>query len=230
MNRIKDLPVYERPREKAIRFGIETLSNDDLIALLIGTGYRDVSALELAHKIISDNHGLFNLFRLPYAGLLDVKGIGPGKALILSACFELSKRYDASRFLDEEIIDSDILYQRYVSRLRSLNKEVLIVVVLNRKKRIIYEEIVYKGSEKSVDCPPEEIVKKVLIHTGKYFYLIHNHPSGNCLPSDGDISLTTEVMNKAHRLHVYLLDHIIIGSNGYYSFTERSNSKQILSN
>ena len=89
--KILELPKQERPREKAIRFGIETLSTEELLAILLRTGTKDVSALDLAYEMLSASHGLQNLLKKPYEALLDVRGIGPGKALILSACFELSK-------------------------------------------------------------------------------------------------------------------------------------------
>ena len=220
MSKILDLPKQERPREKAIRYGIETLSTEELLAILLRTGTVDVSALDLAHDLLNTNHGLKNLLKQPYEALLDVRGIGPGKALILSACFELSKRYGMLSYYDLEVVSNGYLYQRYIGKLSSSEQEQIVVVVLNSKKRIIYEEIIYRGSEDSVNCDPLEIVKKVILHKGKYFYLIHNHPSGNAQPSEADKLLTTNIIATANMMRVILLDHIVIGSHGYYSFVE----------
>lgn len=218
--KILELPKQERPREKAIRFGIETLSTEELLAILLRTGTKDVSALDLAHDMLSASHGLKNLLMKPYEALLDVRGIGPGKALILSACFELSKRYGMLSYYDLEVASNTYLYQRYIGRLSQSDQEQIIIVVLNNKKRIIHEEIIYQGSEESVDCDPLQIVKKVILHKGKYFYLIHNHPSGNAQPSEADRVLTTNIIATANMMRVILLDHIVIGSHGYYSFVE----------
>ncbi len=214
------MPKQERPREKAIRFGIETLSNEELLAILLRTGTKDLSALDLAHNLYSDYHGLANLLKQPYEALLDMRGIGPGKSLILSACFELSKRYGMLSYYDTEVVNGGYLYQRYIGKISHSDQEQIVIVILNSKKRIIHEECIYRGSEQSVDCNPLEIVKKVILHKGKYFYLIHNHPSGNPQPSNADKILTTHIIATANMMRVILLDHIIVGNRGYYSFIE----------
>ena len=219
---IKELPKLERPREKAIRFGIDTLSNEELIAILLGSGTKSHSVLEIAHQLHSSSHGLFNLFKKSYEALLDNHGIGPSKALILSACFELCKRYQSSCYLENKKVDTDSIYLRYAMKLKTESREVLVLIVLNSKEQIIHEEVLYKGNEGSVDCSPNEIVKKVILHNGKYFYLIHNHPSGGCEPSPEDIALTGQVMSIAERVSIPLIDHIIIGRYGYYSFASFS--------
>ncbi|MCR5184949.1 MAG: DNA repair protein RadC [Bacilli bacterium] len=200
---------------------MEKLTDDELLALLLGTGTIGVSVLELAHSLIADNGGLFNLFRKSYSALLDVKGIGPGKALLLSACFELSKRYETSRFIGkEEIVNTEKLYQRYVGKLCTLNYESLVIVILDSKRKVVHEETMYKGSEDAVVCHPIEILKKVILHNGRYYYLLHNHPSGNSTPSSDDVALTAELVSNVGKLRVKLLDHIIIARDGYYSFLE----------
>lgn len=220
MSKIKELPVIERPREKAIRFGIDKLSNEELLAILIRTGTKDSSALDIAHLINSDNRGLYNLFQKPYEALLDIKGIGPGKALILSACFELSNRYHSSCFENSGTVDTESLYKRFSAILKKENREVLILVVLNGRHNIVYEETAFIGAEDSVNCPPIDIVKKVIIHHGKSFYLIHNHISGNAYPSDNDIFVTSEVIRTSNKLKVKMIDHIIIGNESFYSFKQ----------
>ena len=218
MAKIKELPKYERPREKALRYGIGSLSNEELIAILLRTGTKDSSALDLAHKLNSESRGLTNLFNMPYRAILDINGIGPGKALILSSCFELCSRYLKSLSGEAGPVNLDSLLRRYYLRLRNEDNETLTLITLNQRKEIIYEECLYKGNEISVDCQPEQIVKKVLFHNGKSFYLIHNHPSGNYQPSNSDAYMTTEIVRQSRKMDVKLEDHIIIGNNGYYSF------------
>ena len=219
MAKIKDLPLFERPREKAVRFGIDTLSNEELLAIILRTGTKEASALDVAHLLNSESRGLYNLFQKPYSALLDMRGIGPGKALVLSACFELSKRYHSSIFYEKRVEDSYDIYLRYHQRLNLETREVLILVVLNRSKQVIHEEVLYKGGEGGVDFRPNEVVKKVIHHNGRYFYIIHNHPSGDCNPSEEDKIMTMNVLRISNRMNVPLLDHIIIAVDGYFSFS-----------
>ena len=219
MSKVQELPKYERPREKAKRFGIESLSNEELLALILATGTKDVPVLDLSHQLLADSHGLVNLFQKDYESLLDVKGIGPSKALLLSACFELSKRYDNSRYTEERTSTSQ-LYHRYLSRLRSSGKELMVLVITNKKGKIVHEATMYQGSDVKVDFSVKEIIRKVLVHSGKYFYLLHNHPSGNCNPSPVDLSTTLKVIEESKKVNIELIDHIIIGDNGYWSYRD----------
>lgn len=205
-----------------MRYGLSSLSNEELIAILIRTGTKDESALDIAHRINSNAHGLKNLFHTSYQALLDINGIGPGKAMILSSCFELCNRYLSSMHGETGKVTTTDIYNRYALELAKDNKEIFVLVILNRKKAIIHEENLYHGSELHIDCQPMEIVRKVIKHNGRYFYMIHNHPSGDITPSKEDIALTADIVGISHRLNVTLVDHIIIGDNGYYSFQESS--------
>lgn len=216
--KIKELPVFERPREKAMRYGLDSLSSEELIAILIRTGTKDASALDISHRIYSESHGLINLFHKSYQALLDINGIGPGKALVLSACFELCNRYFKLFNGESESVNSVDIYKRYVLKMKKSNKETFVLLVLNRKKEIIHEENLYQGSEFHIDCQPMEIIKKVILHNGAYFYMIHNHPSGDYQPSPHDVDFTTRIIATANRVNVEMVDHIIVGDNGFYSF------------
>ena len=221
LGKIKELPVIERPREKAIRYGLDKLSNEELLAILIRTGTKDVSALDIAHTINSGSHGLHNLFHKSYQALLDINGIGPGKALILSACFELCSRYIATIHGDSGKVFTPDIVKRYSLKLSKNNQEVFALVVLNRRKEIIHEENLYIGSELHIDCQPTEIVKKVIKHNGKFFYMIHNHPSGDIEPSKEDVALTENIYRITNRVNITMIDHLIIGDGGYYSYEDK---------
>ena len=230
MGKIKELPVLERPREKAIRYGLDSLSNEELLAILINTGTKEESALDIAHNINDKSHGLANLFHISYQALLEIQGIGPKKALTLSACFELCNRYLFTFHGESGVVSSFDVYNRYALRMKKCNKEIFVLVILNRRKEIIFEETFYLGSENQVPCQPMEIVKKVILHNGAFFYMIHNHPSGDKSPSADDVDLTMRVMVTSKRVNVRMLDHIIIGDDGFYSFAEHEKYAQILSN
>ena len=216
--KIKELPVLERPREKAIRYGLDNLSNEELLAILIRTGTKDTSALDIAHHLYSESRGLSNLFLTTYRALLDNKGIGPGKALILSSCFELCNRYLNSLYGESVITSSLDIYNHYSLKMRKSNNEIFKLIILNRRRAIVHEENLYVGSESHISCQPTEIIKKIILHNGVYFYMIHNHPSGNSTPSKEDVDLTTEVMRLCPRVNVTMLDHLIIGDDDFYSF------------
>lgn len=225
--KIKELEKSERPREKAIRYGIDKLSNEELLAILVRTGSGDCSALDIAHELYRSSHGLNHLFHKSYEALLDTFGIGPSKALSLSACFELTRRYVNSLNGESGKVDRDNIYHRYVEKMKIMNVEVFILIVLNRKKEIIHEEILYSGGEHIVSCPLEEVMKKVIVHNGKSFYLIHNHPSGDSSPSNADIYVTDEISRLARKLKILFEDHLIFGDGEYYSFSLQTKSNKI---
>ena len=226
MGKIVDLPLLDRPREKAIRFGIDSLSSHELLALLIGSGTIDNSAMDIAYQMISDSHGLFHLIEKPYIDLLNYKGIAEGKAVKIIAAFELAKRFKSHNGDEEEyIFNSDQIYKKYRPIIANLCQENVYLVVLDKKKRILHEVNLYKGSEASVQCSSLEIVRQVISHRGHYFYLIHNHPSGSTLPSNDDVMFTTELIRKANRLSIILLDHLIMTRSSYYSFLRGEETK-----
>ena len=230
MSKFRELPVLERPREKAMRYGLDSLSNEELLAILIRTGTKDESVLDIAHKVNRQSNGLANLFHISYEALLDINGIGPGKALILAACFELCNRYLRTFYGETGAVSSLDIYNRYAPKMRKTNKEGFVLAVLNRKKEIIHEEFLYLGSEFHVVCQPMEIIRKVILHKGSYFYILHNHPSGDCFPSKEDIDLTAQIISSANRVSVRMLDHVIVGDAGFYSFADNDKCTKIIPN
>ena len=152
MAKIKDLPVLERPREKAYRYGIETLSDYELISLLIGSGCQDNSASDIAYEMIRDSNGLNNLIQKPYVDLLNYKGIGKHKAIKIIASFEIAKRFKLKQEdTDECGVTSYSIYKRMVMRLSPLNQEYLYLIILDKRKKIVHEVNLYKGNEFSMN-------------------------------------------------------------------------------
>ncbi len=219
MSKIKSLPALERPREKAFHYGIEKLSDYELIAILIGSGTVDSSAIDIAYHMIQENHGLYNLVQKPFSDLVSIKGIGQSKAVKIIAAFEIAKRFNSLKALKDDIpLSSDTIYEKYKYLIGKSTQEHLYLVVLNRQKRVVHEVNLFKGNESSVNISNLKIIQTVLIHNGKYFYLIHNHPSGEILPSAEDINFTTDLIKECKKLKIMMLDHIIIGEEGYFSF------------
>lgn len=221
MSKIEDLPTLEKPREKAARFGIETLSDEELLALIINVGTVGHSSLDIARDVLNDAHTLSALYNKPYQYFHTFKGLKRVNALRLAATIEIAKRMnEKTRLVYEEKaeITSESLYQRYALSLVGQNQENFVLVILNKNKQIIFEKVLYKGDDSNLVISPREIIHLLILHNGYYFYLIHNHPNNTLLPSESDISFTEKMNRKAEKIGVKLLDHLIIGQNGYYSF------------
>lgn len=219
MSQIKDLPTLDRPREKAFRYGLEKLSDSELLAILIGSGYHGENASELANHLLADFQGLNGLASANIVQLKKYKGIKNQRALLIASCLELHKRLSQKEYeINEEEVDSEYLYNKYKTNLNLEKQEVLILIIVSRKKRIIYETTLYKGTENDVIFSYKEIWRELFIHQGHGFYLIHNHPSNSFKPSHYDKSFTSEIYRESRRINIPLIDHIIVGEGGYYSF------------
>ena len=221
MGKIDDLPTLDKPREKAARFGIETLSDEELLALIINVGTVGHSSLDIARDVLNDCHTLTALYNKPYQYFHTFKGLKRVNALKLAAAVEIAKRMnEKTRLVYEEKaeINSEPLYQRYALSLAGQSQENFVLVILNKNKQIIFEKVLYKGNEENVSISAREIINLLVLHNGYYFYLIHNHPNNSLLPSDYDVEFTERINRRAEKIGVKLLDHLIIGQTGYYSF------------
>ena len=221
--RMSDLPPLERPREKALRYGVNSLSNHELIALLISSGYIDYSASDIAYQMLSESGGLLNLSLKTIHDLLTIKGIGESKAIRILSCFELAKRLEQTRINNQTfLLSTESVFLKYRSMFSFCQKEHVYLVILDKKKRVLHEASLYLGTSREVHCSTLEIAQQVIIHNGSYFYLLHNHPSGNYQPSEQDILFTAELISTSQKLGITLLDHLIISEKGYFSFRNNS--------
>jgi len=220
-NKIKDLPLLERPREKAMRYGIKSLSNEELLAMIIASGSKGNSARDIAYNLLSNSNGLFNLSNYQLCDFLKYKGIHKTKALLLLAVFEISKRIVVNQKESEESdINSSYLFEKYSPLLRNEYQECISLIMLDRYQKIIHEETLAKGGQNSVPFSLNDICRELLNKKARYFYLIHNHPSGDFTPSTEDIMLTEQLIIEVKKFGITLLDHLIISNSGYYSFKE----------
>ncbi|MBO4919371.1 MAG: DNA repair protein RadC [Erysipelotrichaceae bacterium] len=207
------------PREKALDYGISSLSNIELIALVVKTGNREKNVLELAEEILDSANGFSNLMTLSYEELISIKGIKKAKALELMAILEIAKRLTKLETISEPQLNEP---KKVVEWLRaSLGyspQEEFFVVYLNGKGGIIKSEIMYKGNKNSASVGVDEILRKAILHKASGLLVAHNHPSDNITPSDADIQLTKKLSASGRMMGIPLLDHIIIGKTGYFSF------------
>ena len=222
MGKIKDLPVSERPREKAYRFGIDKLSDYELLSILIGSGCKDHSASDIAYQMISESRGLNNLITRPHIDLLNYKGIGKNKAIKIIATFEIAKRFKINaNYDDNEIIDTIKIFNKLSYLLLNSPQEFMYLFILDKKKRLLHEVNLYKGNEHAVPYSVEQIIRQVIVHNGTYFYVAHNHPSGSVNPSPEDIFFTSRIISATHKVNLQMLDHLIISTDRYYSFLQQ---------
>ena len=169
---IKELPKEERPREKALRYGIDQLTNEELLALLIGSGGKNNSALDIAKNLLEDAKGLYYLVNKSVEELQEYKGISVAKSLNLGAIFTLAKRYREKEFmLAQETVNADFLYNKYADKLLLEEKEHFILIVLNKRKEIVHEITLFIGSSNRLSISYREIFKQIINHRGYYFYI-----------------------------------------------------------
>ncbi|OPZ36562.1 MAG: hypothetical protein BWY98_00386 [Tenericutes bacterium ADurb.BinA155] len=219
MAKIQSLLPESRPREKACAHGVESLDIAELLALIIGSGVEGHSALEIAHRLLGDFHGLVHLSEAPYLSIAQSPGLSKVKALQISAVFELSKRLEKAAFIESaNSLSASEVYARYHQGEHA--EEGLVLLILNHKGEIIKERQLEPGSSSAFEIPKKKLVVELLVNYASSYILAHNHPSGNPLPSEEDIKKTLQLATETKSLGITLRDHIVMGSQGYYSFKE----------
>ena len=211
--KIKDLPLYERPREKAIRYGITSLSNEELLAVILGSGTREMNVKEVATSLLSAVGGLEGLLTATLPSLMKCRGINKNKALTLTSLVELINRISIHinipyPFLIPNIIDK---YQKLVS---FDPQEKVFIIVNNKLGGVVLEKELYKGTSSSVVISTREILKEVYRVNGYSFYLIHTHPHSVSLPSEQDIKITNLIKNKTKKVGIRFVEHYIVSPSG----------------
>lgn len=218
---IKDLPEAERPRERLLEAGTSSLSNAELLAILLGSGSRGESALSLAERVLSaDRSGLLFLNDCTPEELCGIDGIGPAKAAALIAAAELGRRLTTPRPRQVSVSSPGEISAIFMPRMRHLKKECFKVLLLNVKNEIISIEDISTGSLMSSDAHPREVFMAPLRRGAANIILIHNHPSGSSKPSQTDVDLTQRLAWAGDIMGIHVLDHIIIGDGEYTSLKQ----------
>ncbi|NLN96518.1 MAG: DNA repair protein RadC [Bacteroidales bacterium] len=213
----------ERPREKLALKGKMALSDAELLAILIGSGNKKESAVDLSKRILkSVNNNLIELSKTDIEGLLKFKGIGQAKALTIIAALELGRRRRAAEPLQKPgIRSSKDAYEIIQSLVGDSNYEQFWVLLLNRANKLIRSECISQGGIAGTVADPKRIYKLALEHNASFIILAHNHPSGNLNPSEEDIKVTRKMKQAGEALDIRVIDHIIAGENDYYSFADK---------
>lgn len=218
---MKCLPKQEQPYEKCWNQGAGSLTDAELLSVILKTGSRGEPALDLSRKILSlsAEPGLLGIYHLSLADLMKVKGIGRVKAIQLKCIAELSRRMaKAQAKASLSFTDPETVADYYMEDFRHEEQEILMVLLLNSKGKLLGQEVISKGTVNATIISPREIFLCALSYHAVSIILLHNHPSGNPLPSQEDISLTERVKESGDLLGIELLDHIIIGDQKAVSF------------
>lgn len=223
--RLKDLCADEMPREKLMSKGAESLSNTELLAILLRTGRDGVNVIDMARELLKSGDGSLNgLAEMSVNRLCTINGIGPGKAITVAAAFELGRRasVEAAGWTAETIASAEKVFRIMQPVVKDLDHEQCWAVFLNRSNRLICKELISSGGFDSTVIDNRMIIHKAIDRKASAMILVHNHPSGNALPSAADIEMT-KMLNKALKIcDISLLDHIIIAKASYYSFADEN--------
>lgn len=220
---IKELPEDERPREKLLHYGSNFLSNGELLAILIGSGTRNISALTLANRVLSmEGRGLSFLADCTPEELCKIEGIGEAKSCKLIAAIELGRRISQSIGEKKYTAGSpEEVVALYMEEMRHLKKEYFKVLYLNTKNEILSSENVSIGNLNSSIVHPREVFRNAVKKGAAAIIVIHNHPSGNPLPSQNDLDVTKRLQEAGKLLGIPVLDHLVIGDGVYVSLKEK---------
>jgi DNA repair protein RadC len=219
---IKNWAVDDRPREKLLGKGKESLSDSELLAILISTGSKNKSAVELAKEVMAlGKNNLNELGKVSLKELMTIKGIGVAKAITLAAALELGRRRQATTFLNKIFVrSSNELAQFLKATLKDYSYEVFAVVYMNKANKINHFEIISKGGMTSTVVDPRIIFKKAFEVEATSIVLCHNHPSGSLKPSRQDEEITHKIKEAAKYLDIQVIDHLIVSDEGYFSFAD----------
>jgi DNA repair protein RadC len=220
--KIPEWPKDERPREKLIRFGPENLTDAELLAILLRIGKKEESAIGLGRRLITEVGGLAGIDSKEISELCQVQGIGPAKASQLKAAFEIGKRLSGRPGAKRKKIKSSRdVYQFLSPHLRHQKREIFKVIFLTRRNTIIRDLTLFEGSLADSQVSPREVVKRAIAESADGVVFVHNHPSGDPTPSPEDRAVTDQLIRACGLMNIRVLDHIIIGEDGYYSFSDR---------
>lgn len=217
----KEVPYDERPREKAMKYGIQSLSNTEILAIILRTGSKEKNVLEVSQKLLYQIDKISNLKDITINELTNIKGIGKTKAITILASIELGMRIIRNDNELKTYTTPRQVFEYLYPKVKLLNKECLYALYLNTRGGLIQEVLIMQGTVNSSLVDGKDIFKWALKLSATAIILVHNHPSGDPTPSIQDIKSTEKLVQMSKMMDVIILDHIIIG-NDYYSMKEES--------
>jgi DNA repair protein RadC len=219
---IRDFPQDERPRERFITHGPQSLSNHELVAILLRTGTNQESVLQLSNRLLTHFEGLRLLKAASLEEITSIKGIGKAKAIQVLAAVEIGRRIANLAYDDRYVIRSPEDGAKYVMNdMRFLTQEHFVCLYLNTKNQVIHKQTIFIGSLNASIVHPREVFKEALKRSAASIICLHNHPSGDPAPSREDIEVTKRLVECGKIIGIELLDHLIIGENKFVSLKEK---------
>ena len=216
---LKEIPIYERPRERALDVGVENLSTTELLAIILRTGSKKYSVLETANQILSKSSKIQNLNFLSLEELVEIDGIGITKAITILSAIELGKRINQIEKNDISFFNPIEIYNYMKNELQSLTEERSYALYLNTKGKLIEKKLLTIGTINQTLIDSKIIFKWAYKLSASAFVLIHNHPSKDSTPSKQDLQITREILKQSKTLGIFFIDHLIIG-NDFYSMSQ----------
>jgi len=219
--KITQWPEKERPRERLLQHGPQTLAEAELLGILLGKGTRKKTAVDLARELLGQYQSLQKLFSRSPSELMKVKGIGSAKAATLSAAFELVRRIQSQKesFKVSFKRSADVA-GHYTPLMRDLRKEVFKVILLNRANRLIKDVTISEGTLEASIVHPRDVFREALLEPAAGIILVHNHPSGNPSPSEEGLRITKQLIEAGRLLGIKVYDHIILAGESYRSLAD----------
>lgn len=209
------------PREKALNYGITSLTNEEILALVIKSGSKENSVFDISKDLIKKANGFKNLLSLNYEELLEIKGINKAKGLEILAILEIAKRLTNVDTVNEDSLTSpNKVFDWLRFNIGFSNIEEFFAIYLNAGGKIIKSEVLFKGSKNQSIVAIDELLRKAILLKSSAIVICHNHPSGNVYPSDNDKFITSKLKSACDLLSIKLLDHIIVSNSNYYSFKQ----------
>lgn len=214
--RIKDISKENRPRERFLKSGAGSLSDAELLAVILQKGTKEENVIDMSNRLIS-KYGLDKLSDLSLNELQEIKGIGPAKAMQIKALFEFSKRHSKAVKTKEivTIEKPEDVYNYFVDELKDKKKEHFYALLLDSKNKIIKKDLVSVGTLDSSLVHPREVFKEAIKNSAAGIILVHNHPSGDPEPSENDVEITQKIAKAGNLLNIKILDHVIIAEKGW---------------
>ncbi len=222
MSSVKDWPASERPREKMAELGVATLSDAELLAILLGTGIRGKDVVTFARDLLNAFDGIGGMLSAPAESLLQQPGMGPARVMQLQVVMEIARRYLAWELQRDDGFTRPQMVRDYLTaQLRHQEREVFVVLLLDSQHRLLKYVELFQGTINAAPVYPREVLKLVMQYNAAAVILAHNHPSGVAEPSQADQRVTERLKRALGMIDVALLDHFVIGSGTPVSFAER---------
>ena len=217
---IKEIPNEERPRERLIKYGVGSLSNEELLSIILSTGYKSRSCKEVSIDILKYFESITNMKNASINNLSKIKGVGVSKACNILASIELGKRVFNDSVKNSRILSTEDVYNFIKSDVEGMKQEHFYAIYLDNKNKVLEKRLLFIGTINKSVVHPREVFKYAYLSSATSIIVVHNHPSGEVSPSKEDIEITKALVELGNINRIPIIDHVIVGSSNYYSFNE----------